>query len=56
MTFGLLSVGVLVGVIPGESVSLPPVFATRDDRGVAGDILCGASEVPFLQNSKRQKA
>lgn len=52
VTLGLLSVGVLVGVIPEESVSFPPVFTTRDDRGVAGEVLCGASEGPFLKKPK----
>jgi hypothetical protein len=51
VTFGLLSVGVLVGVTPVESVSFPPVLATRDARGVLGDVLCGASEDPLLQRS-----
>ena len=51
VTLGLLSVGVLVGVTPVESVSFPPVLATRDARGVLGDVLCGASESPFLQIS-----
>lgn len=51
VTFGLLSVGVLVGVTPVESVSFPPVLATRDARGVLGEALCKASEGPLLQRS-----
>jgi hypothetical protein len=51
VTLGLLSAGVLVGVTPAESVSFPPVLATRDARGVLGEVLCGASEGPFLQSS-----
>jgi hypothetical protein len=48
MTLGLLSIGVLVGVTPVESVSFPPVLATRHDLGVLGEVLCRASEDPFL--------
>lgn len=55
VTLGLLSGVVLVGVIPAESVSFPPVFATRDDRGVAGEAFCGASEGPFLHKSIAKK-
>jgi hypothetical protein len=51
ITLGLLSVGVLVGVTPVESASFPPVLATRDDLGVLGEVLCRASEDPFLQSS-----
>jgi hypothetical protein len=52
MTLGLLSIGVLVGVTPVESVSFPPVLATRHDLGVLGEVLCRASEDPFLRKFK----
>jgi hypothetical protein len=55
VTLGLLSVGVLVGVTPVESVSFPPVLATRDARGVLGEVLCGASEDPLLQRELKCK-
>lgn len=55
VTLGLLSVGVLVGVTPVESISFPPVLATRDARGVLGEVLCGASEDPLLQRELKCK-